>query len=252
MKKLLLAVLVLAFFVSSVPSADALTLNVTSDIHAGKQKKRDYSKYTAGNVVYPKKAEKYFKNWLKNSGDVFLALGDNSNTCKDAKKYDRKLRKAVEKSKKAVYFGFGNHDCDKGFYYLSGSKYYTIDKDGWRIIVMNSEENGESKDGYGLGGFSDKQMEWLKEQVKTDKKVVIAASKPAFEKDLKTPKTTYKELFKVIEDNENIKHVVGGDYHVFHQTKEFDEYKGVKFHFVQALTLKGSEGRFLRLDLDQP
>lgn len=245
MKKLLVAVLAIAIGFGTVQSASAFTLNVTSDIHAGKQKKRDYNKYTPGNVVYPKKGEAFFKNFLKNSGDVYLALGDNSNKCSDAKKYDQKLAKAVAKSGKQVYFGFGNHDCDKGFKYLSSKKYYTIDKDNWRIIVLNSEEGADA-----TGGFNNSQLEWFKEQLNTDKKVVVAASKPAFEKDLKTPKPSFKEYLSIIKDHENIKHVLGGDYHVFHTTKEFDEYDGVKFHFVQALTLKGSQGRYLKLDLE--
>ena len=239
---MLLAVLMLAFFVSSVPVADALTLNVTSDIHAASKKKRDYSKYTAGNVVYPKKAEKYFKNWLKNSGDVFLTLGDNSNTCKDAKKYDKKLRKAVDKSKKEVYFVYGNHDCDKGFRYLSSSKYYAIDKDGWRIIVVNTEE-GDAK-------ISETQLSWLKEQVNTEKKIVIAMHEPAFSiVDRTSVDARFQPFLDIVKANKNIKYVLAGHYHVFNETKEIEGYTA-KFVYVQALTLKGSEGRFLRLDLE--
>lgn len=236
-------IFVLLFGLAS--SADAFTLNVTSDIHAGKQKKRDYTKYQAGNIVYPKNGESFFKAFLNNPGDLYIALGDNSNTCKDASKYDKKLAKAVAKSGKQVLFGFGNHDCDKGFKYLSASKYYSFDKENWRIIVMNSEEVYSNPDGQNEGGFSDTQIEWLKGKLDTDKNIVIAISKPAFKKDLVTKKQTYEKFFKAIE-GKNVKHVLGGDYHVFHETREYD---GVKYHFVQALTLKGSQGRFLKLDL---
>jgi len=240
----LMSLLLFAFV--SLPSVEAFTLNVTSDIHAGSQKKRDYSKSTPGNIIYPSKGVSYFSAFLNQPGDIYIALGDNSNKCKDAKKYDKKLRKAVDKSGKQVYFGFGNHDCDKGFKYLSGSKYYSVDKDGWRIIVMNSEEVSYNPTGQNDGGFSDEQIKWLKEKLDTDKKIVIAISKPPFRKDTVTPKPTYEKFFEAIKDT-NVKHVLGGDYHVVHKTKEVD---GVKYHFVQALTLKGSQGRYLKLDLD--
>ena len=236
----LIAVWVFVFAFGLASSADAFTLNVTSDIHAGKQKTRNYEKYTPGNTIYPKKGERAFKSFLGQPGDVYLALGDNSNTCKDASKYDKKLAKAVAKSGKQVYFGFGNHDCDKGFKYLSASKNYIVDKEDWRIIVLNSEE-GDS-----TGGFSESQLKWFEEKLDTDKKVVVAASKPAFQKDLKTPKPTFEKFLSIIKEHDNVKHVLGGDYHVFHETKEYDD---VKYHFVQALTLKGSQGRYLKLEL---
>lgn len=235
-------VFVILFGITS--SAEAFTLNVTSDIHAGKQKKRDYSRYTQGNIVYPKKGEAFFKGFLAQKGDVYIALGDNSNKCSDAKKYDKKLAKAVAKSGKQVYFGFGNHDCDKGYKYLSSAKHYVVDKEGWRIIVLNGEEGDQT------GGFSSSQLEWFEKQLDTDKKVVVAVSKPAFQIDLITPKPTFKDFLSIVKKHDNIKHVLGGDYHVHHVTKEFEEYEGVKFHFVQALTLKGSQGRYLKLELE--
>jgi hypothetical protein len=225
-------------------SADAFTLNVTSDIHAGKQKTRDYRKYTPGNVVYPKKGEAFFKGFLAQKGDVYLALGDNSNTCSDAKKYDQKLAKAVAKSGKQVYFGFGNHDCDKGYKYLSSAKYYVVDKEDWRIIVLNSEQ------GDATGGFSDSQLDWFEDQLDTEKNIVVAASKPAWDKTYTVPKPTFERFLSIVKNHNNIKHVLGGDYHVYHFTKEYEEYPGVKFHAVQALSLKGSQGRYLKLDLE--
>jgi Calcineurin-like phosphoesterase len=243
MKKLLF-IIILA--VMAIPTtSQAFTLNVTSDIHAGKQKTRNYTKYTPGNVIYPKKGESFFKAFLNRPGDIYLALGDNSNTCGDAKKYDQKLAKAVAKSGKRVYFGYGNHDCDKGYKYLSSSKNYVVDRDDWRIIVLNSEE----KDSAVGGGFSDAQMDWFEKQLDTDRKVVVAASKPAFDKTYTVPKPTFERFLSIVKKHENVKHVLGGDYHVYHFMKEYEEYPGVKFHAVQSLTLKGSQGRYLSLEL---
>jgi len=243
MKKLLFIIILASMAIPA--TSQAFTLNVTSDIHAGKQKTRDYRKYTPGNVIYPKKGESFFKAFLNEPGDVYLALGDNSNTCGDAKKYDQKLAKAVAKSGKRVYFGYGNHDCDKGYRYLSSSKNYVVDREDWRIIVLNSEEVSSDLG----GGFSSSQMDWFEKQLDIDKKVVVAASKPAFDKTYTVPKPTFERFLKIIKKHENVKHVLGGDYHVYHFTKEYEEYPGVKFHAVQALTLKGSQGRYLSLDL---
>ncbi len=244
MKKFIILLLAIAVIGASAPVASAFTLNVTSDIHAGGQKKRDYNKYTPGNVIYPKKWGSAFDRFLATKADVYLALGDNSNKCSDAKKYDKKIAKKVQKSGKQVYFGYGNHDCDKGFKYLSSAKHYVVDKGDWRIIVLNGEE------GDATGGFSSSQLEWFEDQLDTEKDVVVAVSKPAFKIDLVTPKPTFEKFLSIVKKHDNIKHVLGGDYHVHHVTKEFDDYEGVKFHFVQALTLKSSPGRTLKLDLE--
>ncbi len=245
---MLAATLLFAFLAQG---ASAFTLNVTTDIHAGAAKKRDYTKYTPGNVIYPKKWGGAFDHFLATPGEVYLSLGDNSNTCKDAKKHDKKIAAKVAKSGKTVLFGYGNHDCDPYFsrYLHPGSKYYSYDRGNWRIIVLNSEEanSGGDEYGYGLGGFSQTQIDWLKGQVNTDKKVVLAISKPAFMRDLVTPKHTYAPIFQIINENSNIKHVLGGDYHVFHETRVVN---GVQYHYVQALTLKSAPGRFLQLSLE--
>lgn len=241
-----IGVFLFIFLFGLASSAEAFTLNVTSDIHAGGQKKRDYTRYQEGNVIYPKKWGSAFDRFLATPADVYLALGDNSNKCGDAKKYDKKIAKKVQKSGKKVYFGFGNHDCDKGYFYLSSAKHYVVDKGNWRIIVLNSEEK-ESDLG---GGFSDSQLDWFEDQLKTDKNVVVAASKPAWDKTYTVPKPTFKRFLSIIKEHDNVKHVLGGDYHVFQFTKEYDEYPGVKFHAVQALTLKSSPGRTLKLNLE--
>lgn len=249
MKNIFLLVVILAVAVTATP-VQAMTINVTTDIHAGGQKKRDYNKYLAGNVVYPKKWGSAFDRFLASPADLYIALGDNSNKCSDAKKYDKKIAAKVAKSGKKVLFGFGNHDCDKGFKYLNpGSKYYVYDKGDVRVIVLNTEEIINNNDGQNDGGLSDTQLSWLKEQLKTDKKIVIAMSKPAYKKDMVTRKGTFKEFFKLVEDSGNVEHIFGGDYHVPNAVKTYTETGDTKWHFVPALTLKGSFGTFHQIKI---
>ncbi len=245
MKKAFAGVLlaVFAFSVIGAPTAKAFSLNVTTDIHAGSQKKRDMSKYTAGNIISPKKWDKYFKGFMSSNADVYLTLGDNTNTGKDWKKA-RDIRKLLDKKfqGKTVLFTYGNHDSDKGFRYLSSQKYYAFDKENWRIIVVNTEE-GDAK-------ISDTQLSWLKEQVKTDKKVLIAMHEPAFSiYDRTTVDARFQPFLDIVKANKNIKYVLGGHYHVFNETKEVEGYEA-KFVYVQALTLKNHEGNFLKLNLE--
>lgn len=223
-------------------------VNVTTDIHAGKQSKRDYTRYTPGNIVYPRRGPDAFVEFLKQPGDIYISLGDNTNTCRDAGDYAPRLRAIADASDKSVYFGFGNHDCDPSFTeHLSGEKYYFVDFGRWRMIVLNSEEADYNPGGHNFGGFSEEQLAWLVRTLDTRRAVVLALSKPPFDKDLVTPKSSWHAFFEIVREHPNIRHVLGGDYHVFHETRAVD---GVEYHFVQALTLEGSPGRFLRLELD--
>jgi hypothetical protein len=217
-------------------SASAFVLSVTTDIHAGKMKKRDYTKYRAGNIVYPSDFDDKVREWLSTPADIYLALGDNINTCKDSLKA-KDLADIVKQSGKTVFFGFGNHDCDEGFKYLSNHKYYFYDKDNWRIIVLNSEEK-KTDTFQNDGGFSEQQLDWLEYQLDTDKNIVLAVSKPAYQTDLVTKKQTWSRFFDIVKKHKNIKHVFGGDYHVFHETREYEDIPDVQFHYVQALSLR--------------
>lgn len=241
------AVLVLSAVMWDLNQSPTL-VNVTTDIHAGKARERDYTRYTPGNIVYPAQGPEAFQKFLTEPGDVFIALGDQSNTCRDAEEYDNILADIVRASGKTVYFGFGNHDCDPYFsQFLAAEKYYFRDFGRWRLIVLNSEEEHYNPGGQDYGGMSAPQLEWLVTALDTQRDVVLAISKPAFDKDLVTPKENWKRFFEIVRSHRNVKHVLGGDYHVFHETREVD---GVQYHFVQALTLDSHQGRFLQLRLD--
>lgn len=244
MKKAILVALVLATL-TGVPEAKALTINVTSDIHADKTKKRDYSKYTPNNIIYPKKWGGAFDKFISTPADVYIALGDNTNKCNT--KYAKKV---AAKAGGRVLFGFGNHDCDKTWPYLrGGSKHYVQDYGNVRVIVLNTEEIYHNTDGQNDGGFSSGQIAWLKDQLRTEKDVVIAMSKPAYKKDIVTKKTTMQPFFDVIDGKSNIKHIFAGDYHIHNAVKTYPDTGAIQWHYVPALTLKSQFGAFHQIKL---
>jgi len=237
MKKVFAASLLAVFMFTVMPlnQAHAFTLNVTSDIHAGDKKTRDYSSDGWRNIVHPKKWDKYFGAFLKSNADLYLTVGDNVNN--GEKGQSAGLQKMSKKAKRKVLFGYGNHDGSKNFKrYLAGALYYAYDKDGWRIVMLDTMN------------FDQTQQDWLKKQLDTDKKVLIAMHYPPFSQDLKTPANSV--FLNIINGKDNVKYVLSGHYHVFqNEVREYDDYAGVKFIFVQALTLDGHEGNFLKLEL---
>lgn len=237
--------LVFSIVILQAPQAQALTVSVTTDIHADNKKKRDYTKYTPGNIIYPKKWGTAFDSFLATQADVKIALGDNTNRCD--KKYANKVAK---KANGTVLFGYGNHDCDKTWNVLrGGSKHYSQDYGNVRIIVLNTEEVFHNTDGQNDGGFSQGQIDWFKSQLDTEKRIVIAMSKPAYKKDLTTRKSTFEAFFKVIEGKDNIEHIFAGDYHVFNTVKTYKDTGNIQWHYVPALTLKASPGFFHQIKM---
>ena len=112
-------------------------LNVTSDLHAGKQSKRDKGdEHGVRNITYPKKWKKNFRNFIKDEAGLYLILGDNINGSKKDYKFYKEMRTVVNKKKREALFVKGNHDTNKKYNYLSAKKYYSTDKENWRVIVF--------------------------------------------------------------------------------------------------------------------
>lgn len=237
MKKL---VLVLVLALTFPVFCDAFALNVTSDLHAGKQSKRDKGdEHGIRNITYPKKWKGNFKNFIKDQADLYLILGDNINGSKKDYKFYREMRKIVDKSNREALFVKGNHDTNKKYNYLSAKKYYSIDKDNWRVIVLDTNEDSK---------ISQTQLDWLKEELKTDKKVLIAMHEPPFEVNSHESVSAFHPFLEMVKNNDNIKYVLSGHSHLS-ESKTVDGYEA-EFITVQPLTLKGRVGEFLKLDLE--
>lgn len=237
MKKLVLVVifvLVFPFFCS------AFTLNVTSDLHAGKQSKRDKgNEHGVMNITYPRKWKTNFRNFIKDDAGLYLILGDNINGSKKDYKFYREMRTIVSKKKREALFVKGNHDTDKKYNYLSTKKYYSTDKDNWRIIVLDTNEDNK---------ISQTQLDWFEEELKTDKKVLVAMHESPFAVHSSDIVGEFGPFLDIVKENENIKYVLSGHSHLS-ESKTVDGY-GAEFITVAPLTLRGSVGKFLKLNLE--
>lgn len=210
-------------------------IGVVSDIHAGNPNKR----VVEGEILnYPKQYKKLFSEALdkmKTQGvETVIAAGDNTN--EGDVQYTKTLKNLAKSWDIEVLWTKGNHDKEKtksmeGFGVRS-PYYYTIDRKNWRIIILdNSEMNSESSN----GGFSQKQLEWLKNKLKTGKKVIISMHYPIFNEfnyDEILPE--YTEFKDVIEKSGNVAHVVSGHYHTTDLEKTIN---GTTYHIIKSLTL---------------
>lgn len=237
---------------------ETLTVHVTTDMHAGGKKKRDYSSDRPGNIVYPREWEEYYRKMLDTPGEVYMTLGDNiSNFDHETRMYKGIALANEEKRKKdvgaVILNTIGNHDHREKFSQIWSEKnplpergyYRSYDFKKWRIIVLDSEELPG-------GTISPAQFEWLRGELNMDKKVLIALHRPILEYDLKTPLGGWgNTLLEIIGTHKNIKYVLMGHYHiVLNETSILDAYPETKFVFVQALTLKDHKGKFVTLTLD--
>lgn len=114
--------------------ANALSVGVITDIHAGGKKTRK----SGTSVVYPKKAVQYFERAVqemqKKDVDLIVSLGDTTQS--GEKKYYNQLKKVAGKYRTKVLWIKGNHDS-KYFSILSPSTYF-YDKDQVRFIILNT------------------------------------------------------------------------------------------------------------------
>jgi 3',5'-cyclic AMP phosphodiesterase CpdA len=87
----------------------------------------------------------------------------------------------AKKAKKEFIWVMGNHDDNRAWQALgmpSEKYYYSIEKGGWKIIVLfDSVYNARTK-----GGIDEEQLAWLENELKTDKKVVIAQHHPLYDR----------------------------------------------------------------------
>ncbi|HBI16681.1 MAG TPA: hypothetical protein DDY52_00775 [Candidatus Moranbacteria bacterium] len=237
MKKL---ILVLIFGLVFPVFCNAFMLNVTSDLHAGKQSKRDKGdEHGVRNITYPKKWKKNFRNFIKDEAGLYLILGDNINGSKKDYKFYKEMRTVVNKKKREALFVKGNHDTNKKYNYLSAKKYYSTDKENWRVIVLDTNEDNK---------ISQTQLDWFKEELKTDKKVLVAMHEPPFAVHSTDIVGAFGPFLEIVKENENIKYVLSGHSHLS-ESKTVEGYMA-EFITVQPLTLRGSVGRFLKLNLE--
>ncbi|HRY27842.1 MAG TPA: metallophosphoesterase [Candidatus Moranbacteria bacterium] len=223
-------------------------LGVVSDIHAGNPSERVVE---ARILNYPKQYKKLFSEALdkmKNEGvEVVISAGDNTN--EGDIQYSKTLKDLAKSRAIKILWTKGNHDREKTKSMESfGVKipyYYIMDRKNWRIIILdNSEMNSESSN----GGFSQEQLEWLKNKLKTDKKIIISMHYPIFnEFNNDEVLVEYKEFKDIIEKSGNVVHVVSGHYHTIDLEKNIS---GITYHIIKSLTLDKDNPNYKIISLE--
>lgn len=247
------------------PTVKTEKIGIITDIHAAGRDIRRAS--NVDNIVHPNDYVTVLPETLdriKNDGaDAVIDLGDHTNN--SSKKHAENIRRMVEKSGLTPIWVKGNHDSDghedddEGEFLESKEndetnimrvlgapgRYYYLDRDDWRIIVLDSsEEPGEV---FYQGGLSNEQIEWLKPLLKTDKEILIAIHHPIFDKETREyVYPIYENLEKMLSESGNVRYVVSGHWHTPYWEKE---YNGIKYFGITALTLEGQTGFYKIIEL---
>lgn len=207
MKKLVFA----AAFLMLLPStSQAFSVNLVTDIHAG-------SSISCGDFVCVPSWQSAFQEFLDKTEGLIITVGDNTDQAK--KNYAAQLR--VMTSGREIYWANGNHDKKV---YVGGSKHYIIDKEDWRIVLVDYKSCGQ------------KDINWLKKTLKNykDKKVAAVMHYPIFmpvNYNFKINKDC-KKIEKVFRDY-NVDYVFSGHRHGDNWTRV---YNGVTYHALLGLT----------------
>jgi predicted MPP superfamily phosphohydrolase len=220
-----------------------LIIGFVTDIHAGLEP----TKKKGSGIIAPADFEKNLTTALKSmkDEDYVIALGDNIDQRGDCQKYADKL-KEITKGYDMLWVK-GNHDKDACFPFLSSELQYYIDKNGWRIIVVNNsywypkDQRNKGKDN--IGFIEQPQIDWLKNALNTDKKVLIAMHIPMFNDngDGKsfTLRKDYVDFKKMLEEHGNVKYVFSGHYH---NDNWHMEENGINYYILPSVSQQGYEG----------
>jgi predicted MPP superfamily phosphohydrolase len=205
MKKLLF-IAALALFTPS--TTQALTINLVSDIHAG-------SSPECGDYKCVPNWQEAFQSFLDSTEGLVVTVGDNTDQAK--KNYAAQLRTMAEG--REIYWANGNHDKKV---YLGDSKHYVIDKEDWRIVLIDYKSCGK------------KDVNWLKRVLKNYKEEKVAAvlHYPIFKPVTFKVNKDCKKIEKVFRDYK-VDYVFSGHRHGDSWTRE---YNGVTYQAIQGLT----------------
>lgn len=230
-------------------SSSDLEIGFVTDIHAGDQTERDDGT-DPKNIIFPDHFEKNFRNALLGMRrvDLIFTLGDNLN--RPSRKNAKKL-KEISRSY-PIYWTKGNHDKLSHFQeILSEERYYYLDKKDWRIIVLDNSDVApnyhKNHEEHGRGYIDEVQLDWLKEALKTDRKIIVTMHVPMISRSkLGEVRGDQKYLEDLFLKNGNVKHIFSGHFHVY---DEHIEKSGITHHLIPSLSLKGKEGYYYKVRL---
>jgi len=211
----------------------SISVAVVTDIHVGPEKKG----HSESAVVHPKEYKNNLKPLIDWSPDLIITLGDNVNNNDKCHPYADDLIKLMDRFN--VLWGKGNHDKDCFPTFSSQNYYYRdYDKAGWRIVMLDHDID-----------IDPEELGWLRETLKTDKKVLVVTHVPFFSpsRDENTLLPQYAEVEKVISEAGNVKYVFMGHLH----SRLWDkEYNGVHYYILPSVSGEEYPQYFMKIVLD--
>ena len=208
--------------------AGSVSVAWITDIHADKA---DIKKDAGNNTIYPSNYKKCLEEVLAKKTDLVIVTGDN--TEKGDPGYYQDL-KSLTNGRNVIWVK-GNHDSND-FQILSAKNYYSVDYQNWRIIVLDSTEQFGSSTGI----LDATQINFLKDSLNTDKRVIVAMHHPPFFYNSRENIYTrdkialYDSFFNTL--TPNVKYVLTGHWH--HDIGS--EINGVQYLTEKALTQDGT------------
>lgn len=231
-----------------------------TDIHADRFKKRDVDSGKLYPIKYTEYLPKAFDAMKADGVNVVIATGDNTNSGDD--NYARDIKKITDEKKMDVLWVKGNHDNGEVMNILGvpAPYYYFKDYGNTRIVVLNSTEYQNDEYNY-EGGIGQEQLTWLREVLKTEKKIIVAMHIPIFDSEIEKNNIhdlkgeffgvgnifeKFVELENILKEKGNVKMVLSGHWHVMWKK----EYNGINYFGQSALTRDGGMGAYGTIKLE--
>ncbi len=229
-----------------------LIVGFVTDIHAGSAPTRE----KGSGIISPSHFRENLTKALNSmqDEDYVIALGDNLDQRQDCQKYADDLKKITQGYD--ILWVKGNHDKDACFPYLYSKKYYYLDIKDWRIMIIDNSswypKDQRQKMGRDEIGLIDQtQLDWIKNTLNTDRKVLIAMHVPMWNDNGPdkpfTLRKDYVDFKKMIEEHGNVRYVLAGHYHDDNWRLEEN---GINYYILPSVEQQGQEGYQMTLKLE--
>lgn len=242
--KKLTAIFLLIFFFAPLFS-HAQKIGWITDIHAGSVKKK---KKSATNVFFPRSYKHYLAKALsemKDEGIGTVVISGDITDHSSETKYARRVKNLVKEKGMEMIWARGNHDREKTVkdYMKQRDTYYYLDREGWRIVVLDNSQRLAIKE----GGMKSVQQEWLKNLLdETDDPVLVVMHFPFQNRKDGSIYKVYREAEEWFSEGGKVRLALAGHWH----SEYFTTLNGVKYAVGNPLTLESSMGSYYIVDLD--
>lgn len=223
---------------------------IIADIHAASQDKRTTS--DPKNIVYPSMYKDVltdtFKKLKENETNLTIILGDNTNNSSET--HAKKLKAIADEQKMKVLWLKGNHEkYNSNVMEVLGVEknyFYYFDKNDWRIIVLNTEDEHFEKDV--RGNISEEQLKWIDDALNTDHFILIAMHRPIWERGtLNAISPEYAALENTLARHRNVRYVFSGHWHTESWEKN---HNSIEYYQIPAFLLEGNVGYYKIVELE--